>query len=151
MGNECSPVAHASAEELSNTFISNQSDSIKRFPYIPDFNEGVSFQEVDYVDIVEAFNKIKSTAVGCDGFTLKLLKLVFPFAGSYVWHIVNTVLRTSTFPKEWKVAMVIPIHRKGNSNSMDNVRPVSIMPTLSKMMEHTMKLQVIGHLDSQSM
>lgn len=139
-------------EQLSRVFLSNQSPVNHRFPNIPDdaYN-GFSFRAVEYSEVVDAFKMIKATAVGCDGLKLKFLKLVFPFVGTYVWHIVNRIITTSVFPSDWKIAKVIPIPKKGNINSIENMRPISIMPILSKMVENVMKIQIVDHLEAHSL
>ena len=47
----------------------------------------------------------------------------------------NSCILTGVFPDELKVAKVIPLFKSGNMNDMSNYRPVSILPTLSKIFE----------------
>ena len=39
------------------------------------------------------------------------------------------------FPDQWKTAKVNPLFKKGLSNDLHNYRPISILPTLSKLIE----------------
>ena len=38
-------------------------------------------------------------------------------------------------PNQWKAANVVPIHKKGDKNNVDNYRPVSLLSSISKVME----------------
>ena len=39
------------------------------------------------------------------------------------------------FPEKWKIAQVTPLHKEGVRNDINNYRPISILPTLSKIFE----------------
>ena len=42
---------------------------------------------------------------------------------------------TETFPHEWKTAKVAPLHKKGPRKLLDNYRPISVLPVISKIFE----------------
>ena len=39
------------------------------------------------------------------------------------------------FPEKWKIAQVTPLHKGGVRNDINNYRPISILPTLSKILK----------------
>ena len=39
------------------------------------------------------------------------------------------------FPHEWKKVNAIPVHKKGNKQSLKNYRPISLLPICSKILE----------------
>ena len=41
----------------------------------------------------------------------------------------------STFPRKWKEAKVSPLHKNGPHDDVNNYRPISILPVLSKVLE----------------
>lgn len=43
----------------------------------------------------------------------------------------NMCLRLKSFPNEWKIANVLPLHKKDEKFSCKNYRPVSILPVVS--------------------
>ena len=43
------------------------------------------------------------------------------------------------FPDCFKIAKVIPLHKKGNTNILDNFRQISLLPQFSKIYEHLFK------------
>jgi hypothetical protein len=50
-------------------------------------------------------------------------------------------------PKEWKSANVVPIFKKGEKNSAENYRPVSLTSVTCKMLEHIIGSSIMKHLD----
>ena len=50
--------------------------------------------------------------------------------------IFKTCLRNGRFPLEWKKANVVPIHKKGDEQTIKNYRPVSFLPICWKIFEH---------------
>ena len=49
--------------------------------------------------------------------------------------IINTSLRNGELPRSTKVAAVCPVYKKGDPSSPGNYRPVSLLPTTSKILE----------------
>ena len=52
------------------------------------------------------------------------------------------------FPNEWKVARVNALHKKGPRNMLDNYRPISILPVVSKVFERILYKQLVEYLDA---
>ena len=52
------------------------------------------------------------------------------------------------FPDSLKVADVTLLHKKGRKDLMENYRPVSILPTLSKVFERIMFAQISAFFDN---
>ena len=60
--------------------------------------------------------------------------------------VVFTSLRTAQVPSDWKSARVIPLFKKGKADEMDNYRPISILPVLSKVLERAVHIQLYKYL-----
>ena len=56
--------------------------------------------------------------------------------------LVNTAYSESQFPVGIKVAQVLPLYKKKDPLKKGNYRPVSILPTISKIFEHSMHDQL---------
>ena len=46
--------------------------------------------------------------------------------------IFNDCLNEDKFPHEWKKTNVVPLHKKGNKQSLKNYRPLSLLPICRK-------------------
>ena len=141
------------ANELNSYFLSHQLPEVVVEEISPELNRAneFSFRSVNFVELKVAFMKIKSGAVGHDRIRMKLLKLVFPIIGNILLYIVNNILTSSCFPDEWKVARVTTIRKSGSSDEFSNLRPISVLPILSKVVENIMKSQVMEHFDAFSL
>ncbi len=53
-------------------------------------------------------------------------------------------------PVAWKVAKVTPIHKDGDRSDPGNDRPISVLPTVSKIMGHIVHGQLSDYLDRNS-
>ena len=52
--------------------------------------------------------------------------------------VFNQCLETGVFPSEWKKGNIVPIHKKGDKQTLKNYRPVSLLPICGKILERLM-------------
>ena len=72
---------------------------------------------------------------GHDAISTKLLKYISNEICKPLTLVVNQCLQTGIFPDNMKLAKVIPIYKKSDSSNMSNYRPISILPSISKIIE----------------
>ena len=75
-----------------------------------------------------------SKSIGNDGIGPKILKMCKDFISQPIALIINSCISMSIFPSEFKKACVIPLFKGGDKNDPNNYRPISILPTLSKVL-----------------
>lgn len=76
-----------------------------------------------------------SKSTGTDNIGPRLLKIAAPCIADSLTYLCNLSIISSTFPEKWKEAKVKPLHKSGPSNDLNNFRPISILPVLSKLIE----------------
>jgi len=108
-------------------------------------------------DVLKIISTISSNAVGADGISVKMLSLCCPFISKYLCHIFNTCLLDNVYPTCWKESIVIPLPKCPKASNLSDLRPISILSVLSKILEKIISLQLRQHLvknkilpDSQS-
>ena len=52
--------------------------------------------------------------------------------------IFKQCVDTAIFPSEWKKGNIVPIHKKGDKQTLKNYRPVSLLPICGKILERLM-------------
>ena len=101
------------------------------------------FEEISENFTLGQLNKLKSKkAVGLDAIPTRLLKDSAEIIANPLTKIINFSLANRCVPSEWKEARVIPLFKSGKSDNMDNYRPVSILPVVSKILERAVHTQL---------
>ena len=90
-------------------------------------------------------------ATGLDGIPCKLLKLAADIVGPSLANIFRCSIDTCIFPREWKLAKVIPIFKKGQKNDLNNYRPISLLPAVSKIFERLIHNQFYEYLNANQL
>jgi hypothetical protein len=62
-------------------------------------------------------------------------------------HIYNMSINSGTFPELFKVARIKPLYKKGDTYSIQNYRPISVLPVFSKILEKIMYNRLTMFLD----
>lgn len=76
-----------------------------------------------------------SKASGFPEINSKLLKESLLCLNNKFTYLINLGLEQCQFPECWKSATVVVIPKKGNSNLVSNLRPISLLPATGKIME----------------
>lgn len=113
----------------------------------PGLDSEFNFETISVKKMEEIFNTIKSNAKGSDDINLKMLSLVMPYLNEHLTFIINKCLSTGTFPSTWKEAYVIPVPKNSNPLSTSDFRPISILPTVSKILEKIVHEQLAAYLE----
>lgn len=114
--------------------------------------EGLSSVLFTEFNVSKKLRSVKlGTAPGPDGFQATLLKhacnsLALPLA-----HVYQFLFNSSIVPKEWKLAKVTPIFKKGKSAEVSNYRPISLTSLFCKIMESIIKDVILAYLLSKGL
>ena len=60
--------------------------------------------------------------------------------------LFNKSLQHGIIPDEWKVANVVPVYKKGRKDCVENYRPISLLPLVSKVLERCVLERLRDHL-----
>ena len=85
------------------------------------------------------------------GMSPYLLRRVGDLVAVPLTHHINNAFLTGEYPDELKIARVIPIHKSGDNNSPNNYRPISIMPTFSKVFEKALQIRLMNYLEEKNL
>ena len=70
---------------------------------------------------------------------------------SPITHIMNLSLTNGTVPDMMKISKTIPIYKSGDEHSLNNYRPISLLPAFSKILEKLMYKRLINFLDKNKL
>ena len=90
-------------------------------------------------------NLRSSKSVGLDELDSYSLKVAADIIAPSVHHIVTLSVMQQKFPSSFKLAKVIPLHKKLSKLDRKNYRPVSILSPLSKVLERVIYEQIYDY------
>ena len=73
-----------------------------------------------------------SKAHGSDNVSVRIVKICDESLVKPLFNIFQFSLETGNFPSYWKRGNIVPVHKKGNKDLINNYRPVSLLPIFSK-------------------
>ena len=110
-------------------------------------SEFAAFQPTNVNNVYQLLSALSSNkATGIDKISCKIIKIAAPAIADSLTYIFNQAITLSSFPDDWKMARVIPLYKNGHQNIPGNYRPISILPTISKIMEQILYNQLYDYL-----
>ena len=135
------------ASKMKNNSITTYDDFLSN-PSLSSF----TFQPITEETIINIIDKLKSkNSQSHDGLSSKHLKVIKHETSKAITLIVNQSLNTGIFPDKLKCAKVIPIYKNGDNTNLDNYRPISILPTVSKFLERVIFDQLYAHFHQNNL
>ena len=87
-----------------------------------------------------------SKSMGTDGIGPALLKHCATPLCTPLCHLFSVSLHTARIPSDWKVHKITPVFKSGNKNSVQNYRPISLLSSVSKVLEKLIYDKVLDFL-----
>ena len=84
---------------------------------------------------------------GYDNISNKLLLYIIEDIAEPFTHIVNLSFSSGIVPANMKIAKSIPIHKSGDTTSLNQYRPISLLPVFSKLTEKLMYNQIMSFIE----
>ena len=105
--------------------------------YLPDVDENFVFTFLSTLDV--------SKSTGIDGIGPRLRKLSPGVISTFI--LKKKMHRKWIFPLLWKQAKVTPLYKNGSRDEINNYRPISILPALSKLIEKFIQKKLVSFLN----
>jgi hypothetical protein len=105
----------------------------------------------DPYEVSKLIESLKSkNSSGHDGITPTLIKDIKYEISHPVTILINKSLSTGIVPESLKIAKVIPIYKAKDKEQLNNYRPISLLPTISKILEKIIHKRLYNFLLTQS-
>lgn len=157
-------ICENSANEINNFFINVIDNLVRKLKdtdvnplsfltsSLPTPRKTFTFKQVTYIETRDAINSLKNSAArDAYGFNVPILKYVKDIIVIPLTNLINNCIASNIFPDQLKVASVVPVHKKGDKSDLNNYRPVSLLPILSKVFEKLLKNQIISFFESNNL
>ena len=142
--------------KLFNDFFSKQCMPIITSSVLPPLNY-LTDNRIDHIEIQcdEILSLIRNLnpnmATVSDGISGQMLLLCDNSVVLPLKIVFQNILVASTYPVMWKLANVIPIFKKGDKQSINNYRPISLLPICGKMFEKIIFNNLYKYLNTNNL
>lgn len=147
--NEC--FVNTAKKLLESQFSSNNITSLD--PNL-NLNKNINFSIIESIpdDIFLIIKSLpnKNTA-GPDEITYKLAKYCNNVLSPILSILINESIKEGHFPKELKLSSIIPLHKSGNSNAIENLRPIARQSVFAKIFELFIQPQLYNYRISNNL
>ena len=130
-------------------------------PYSSDFSSILSTSNLSLftfsitpclsVDIVRYFSYFKKSRIDNHFISHQVFNIFPEFFATQIASYINHCFASNTFPDFLKISEIIPVFKKGNRHLCSNYRPISLLPTLSKIIEKVVAKQIEDYLHSHNL
>ena len=115
-------------------------------------NTKLVFNAITEESVLHIINSLKpKTSTGVDGISNKLLKFVKCGIAKPLTIIINQMLSVGIFPDLLKISKVIPLYKKDDPVNFSNYRPISLLPSISKIFEKVIFKQLADYLEENNL
>ena len=105
------------------------------------------FKDTTPGEIESITMKLKNkSSSGSDELSTALIKNFITLISKHLSEIINLSLTKGIVPDKMKIAKIIPLFKSGDNNIYKTFRPVSILPSFSKILEKVVYNRLIDYL-----
>ena len=110
------------------------------------------FEPITVHTISRIINDLKpKTSTGVDSVSNKLLKFVKNVISEPLSIKINQMLKSGIFSDSLKISKIVPLYKKDDDTNLSNYRPISLLPSISKIFEKVILEQLSTHLDNNNL
>ena len=115
---------------------------LQKFENIPNLDK-INTSPIETAKLIRGLKKSHMSQCGVPGKFLSMISQPISYSFS---KLLNNLFEIGHFPDLWKTAHITPIYkRSGHKNDKANFRPISILPTLSKVCESVIHERLLSH------
>ena len=96
----------------------------------------INIQEISMNEIKSVISSLSNSAAGVDEIPASIMKQLVNYYVEPLNYMINQSILQGYFPKELKLAKVLPIYKSEDEQLVRNYRPISILPFFLKIMSN---------------
>ena len=110
------------------------------------------FHSITKDSVMQIIDGLKpKSSTGVDNISNKLLKSAKTFIVAPLTIIINQMFQVGKFPDLLKISKVLPIYKKDDHSLFSNYRPISLLPSVSKIFERAIMIQLTEYLEDNKL
>ena len=142
------------ADHFNNFFASKctplKNDSV--LPTLLEHDSEARFSKISFSDdqILKILRALDINKAHGHEISIRMLKLCDKSIITPLSLLFQNCIDTRTFPDTWKKSNIVPVHKKGDKQIVDNYRPVSLLPILGKIFERIIFNSIFEYLQENN-
>ena len=101
-------------------------------------------------EVLEMISHLENKSTGPQSIPIKLLKIIPDLIIVPLCKIICTSFSTGVYPDALKICKVIPIHKGGPTDDLNNFRPISLLSIFDKIIEKVMHKRLYNFLEQHN-
>jgi len=148
------------ASALNNFFVNIGPNTEKTIPHNPVIQPDKYLKNKNQVEflithisneeVLDIINQLESKSTGPQSIPVNLLKIIPDLIILPLCKIINNSFSSGIFPDALKISKVVPIHKGGPADELNNYRPISLLSVFDKILEKLMHKRLYNFLESQN-
>jgi exonuclease III len=101
-------------------------------------------------DVERAIERLKNgKAAGCDRINAEMLKAGGGVLVKWVHRLIRKIWQDEVVPEDWRKAVIVPLHKKGDKSVCDNWRGISLLSVAGKVFTHILLERLVEVVDGK--
>lgn len=140
-------VGKSLAEDILNKNQISENPEVAQSSHNPTLQSFVLL-ETDPEEVHDTINSLKSTsASGWDEIPTRFLKIANALLVPIICHLANLSFAKGVFPSLLKKSIITPVYKSGDKNDINNYRPISVLTSISKILEKLINKRLLNFLE----
>jgi hypothetical protein len=107
-----------------------------------------NFHHTNEEEVFKSINELDSdSSSGYSNISVKLIKAASNSIIVPLTKLINKCIDSHRYPANWKIAIVTPLFKKGDTSDLNNYRGISILPPLNKVFEKILASQIKNYFE----
>ena len=115
--------------------------------YINSIEHSIVITDISYTEVTQVISTLKNSSAGWDELPTFVAKKCISGYIEPLTYLINTSFTEGVFPKELKLARVVPIFKIGDKTELTNYRPISVLSFFSKVFEKIMYTHLLDFIE----
>ena len=130
----------------------NENPKMKQDYNLPVINDNVELFQLQEVNMDQLMSLLKQIKIykssGIDNVSSRILKDALINLNEQLLFLINLSINNNRFPSEWKKGTVIPLPKVSNPTNVGDLRPITLLPIPSKIIEKLVYSQIMNFLEN---
>ena len=120
--------------------------------YLTESENQIEHNELSFEEFETAYKSLqRNKAIGVDNINCNIILDFYEEIKYPLYKVFKFSIRDGKFPDRLKIAKVTPVFKSGDVSLLGNYRPISVLPTFSKILEKIMYNRVYTFLRSNTL